>query len=52
MPAAFCALNGITSHQVKERLQPLLDALRGPAASIETPMLAQRLLEEWETGEP
>ena len=48
--AAFHALNGIASHRVKERLKPLLDALRGPAASVEAPMLAQRLQEEWETG--
>jgi HEAT repeat protein len=45
--AVFHALNGINSHLVKERIKPLLDALRGPAASIEAPMLAQHLLAEW-----
>jgi HEAT repeat protein len=48
--AAFHALHGITSPRVQERLKPLLDALRGPAASVEAPLLAQRLLTEWETN--
>jgi hypothetical protein len=48
--AAFHALHGVTSHRVQERLKPLLDALHGPDASVEAPMLAQRLLAEWEKG--
>ena len=45
--AAFHALNGITSRRIKEPLKPLLDALRGPAAGVEAPMLAHRLLKDW-----
>jgi HEAT repeat protein len=50
--AAYHALNGITSHKVKERLKLLLDALHGPAAGVEAPMLAQRLLGDWEKSLP
>jgi HEAT repeat protein len=46
--AAYHALHGITSRQIQERIKPLLDALHGPAASIEAPAVAQRLLMEWE----
>ena len=34
------------------RLKPLLDAMRGPASGVEAPMVAQRLLEEWERDTP
>lgn len=47
--AAFHALNAIRSRRTRERLQPLLEAMHGPAASIETPTLAQQLLMNWET---
>ena len=46
--AAYHALHGITSHRVRERIKPLLDALHGSAASVEAPAIAQRLLMEWE----
>ncbi len=48
LQAAYHALHDIASSEVQERLQPLLVALRGPAASIEAPAVAQRLLMEWE----
>lgn len=46
--AAYHALHGITSRKTQARLRPLLDAFHGPAASIEIPIIAQRLLQEWE----
>ena len=46
--AAIHALHGVRSQRVQDRLKPLLDALRGPNAGVEAPMLAQRLLAEWE----
>jgi HEAT repeat protein len=46
--AAIHALHGVRSQRVQERLKPLLDALRGLNAGVEAPMLAQRLLAEWE----
>ena len=49
--AAYHALHGITSYRVQKRLKPLLDALHGSAASVEAPMLAQRLLAEWKKNE-
>ena len=49
--AAYNALHGIMSRQIQARIKPLLDALRGPAASIEAPVIAQHLLMEWEKVE-
>ena len=49
--AAYNALHGITSRPIQARIKPLLDALRGPAASIEAPVIAQHLLMEWEKVE-
>jgi HEAT repeat protein len=46
--AAYHALHGIPSRKTQARLRPLLDAFRSPAASIEAPIVAQRLLQEWE----
>ena len=46
--AAIHALHGVRSQRVQDRLKPLLDSLRGPNAGVEAPMLAQRLLAEWE----
>jgi HEAT repeat protein len=46
--AVIHALHGVRSQRIQERLKPLLDALRGPNAGVEAPMLAQRLLAEWE----
>jgi HEAT repeat protein len=43
---AYHALHNIRLHRGDERLKPLLDALRGPAASVEAPGIAQRLLIE------
>jgi len=46
--AAYHALHGIVSRRVQLRIEPLLEALRGPAASLEAPAIAQRLLKQWE----
>jgi HEAT repeat protein len=46
--AVYHALHGMTSRQIQQRVQPLLDALHGTAASIEAPAVAQHLLMEWE----
>jgi HEAT repeat protein len=47
--AAYHALHGITSRRIQQLLKPLLYALRSPAASVEVPGIAQRLLLEWKT---
>jgi HEAT repeat protein len=47
--AAYHALHGILSTSTQEYIKPLLDALHGPAPDIEAPIVAQRLLMEWET---
>jgi len=49
--AAYHALHGIRSRQVQARLEPLLSVMHGPAASIEAPSVAQRLLLEWKQDE-
>lgn len=46
--AAYHALHGMTSRHTQARIKSLLDSLRGTTASIEAPMIAQRLLMEWE----
>ena len=45
--AAFHALHAMMSRRTQERIRPLLNALLGPAASVEAPAVAQRLLAEW-----
>lgn len=46
--AAYHALHGVLSRRLRERLKPILEALRSPAASVEAPAIAQRLLQDWE----
>ena len=46
---AFHALHGILSASTQEHIEPLLDALRGPAPDIEVPVIARHLLLDWET---
>ena len=48
--AAYHALHGVASTQLQKQIKPLLDAMRGPAASVETAVIAQRLLLEWKRG--
>ncbi len=48
--AAYHALHGVTSTQAQKQLKPLLDAMRGPAASVEAASIAQSLLLEWTKG--
>lgn len=45
--AAYHALHGVVSNQTRKRLKPLLDSMRGPAASVEAATVAQKLLMEW-----
>jgi HEAT repeat protein len=45
--AAFHALHQMRPGTIQLRLQPLLDALRGPAAAAEVPMQAYRMLQDW-----
>lgn len=45
--AAYHALHGASYTRVQERLQPLLDSMRGTAASLEPAIIAQSLLLEW-----
>ena len=45
--AAYHALHRLGAADVQRKLQPLLKALRGPAAPVEAPMLAYHLLQEW-----
>lgn len=46
--AAYHALHGVLSRRLRERLKPILEALQSPAAGVEAPAIAQRLLQEWE----
>jgi len=48
--AAYHALHGNVSSEVQKRLKPLLDSMRGVAASIESAIIAQDLLLNWEKG--
>jgi hypothetical protein len=41
------ALHAMPSPTTQNYLRPLLDALNGPAASVEAPALAEHMLEEW-----
>lgn len=45
--ACYHALHGVLARRLRERMKPLLDALRSPAGSAEAPAIALRLLEEW-----
>lgn len=45
--AAYHALHAMPSSRTKERIQPLLEALLSPAANVEAPAVAQRLLARW-----
>lgn len=45
--AVYHALHAIVSHHAQEQLKPLLDALHGPAAGLEAPLIAQQILSEW-----
>lgn len=49
--AVHHALHAMPSHLTQEYLQPLLLALRSPAASVEAPQLAQRMLLEWKSSQ-
>jgi len=46
--AAYHALHGVSSPSAQKRLIPLLEAMRGPAASIEAASIAQQLMMKWE----
>jgi HEAT repeat protein len=46
--AAHHALNSMTDHSIRRRLDPLIQALEGSAAAIEAPLIAQRLLQDLE----
>lgn len=50
--AAYHALHRIGSPEAQSELQPLLKALHGPAAPVEAPRVAYRLLREWESERP
>jgi HEAT repeat protein len=46
--AAYHALHGIKSRQAKERLEPLLNALRSPIIDGRASRIARQLIREWE----
>jgi HEAT repeat protein len=46
--AAYHALHRISNASIQKRLSDVLEALRSPAANIQTPVVAQRLLIDWE----
>lgn len=49
---AVChALHGILSDSTQEYIEPLLDALRGPAPDIEAPAIARRLILDWQKSD-
>ncbi len=50
--AVFHALHAMPSRLTQEYLQPLLQALKSPAANIEAPRQAQRMLLEWKHTRP
>lgn len=49
--AAYHSLHQLQRGELQTRLQPLLDALHGPGAIAEAPMVAFRLLQAWKTSE-
>jgi HEAT repeat protein len=46
---AYHALHRIGPRETQARLQPALQALRGPAAAVEAPRAASRLFQTWES---
>ncbi len=50
--AAYHALHAMPSRLTQEYLQPLIQALQSPAANVEAPQLAQRMLLEWKSRKP
>jgi HEAT repeat protein len=46
--ACYHALHGVLARRLRERMKPLLDALRSPSGSAEAPEIARRLLDEWQ----
>jgi hypothetical protein len=38
----------VLARRLRERMKPLLDALRSPSGSAEAPEIARRLLDEWQ----
>jgi len=49
--AAYHALHGNLSASTQEYIKPLLDALHGSAPDIEAPIIAQRLLLDWDKSD-
>jgi HEAT repeat protein len=49
--AAYHALHGVASLQVRDRLKQLLNVLQSSVTSVEAPAIARRLLEDWELVE-
>ncbi len=45
--AIYHALHAMTTPHTQNYLQPLLDALKGPAPGVEAPAVAGRMLAEW-----
>jgi HEAT repeat protein len=45
--AVYHALHAMPSHHTRLYLQPLLEALQGPASSVQGPAIAQKMLAEW-----
>lgn len=45
--AVYHALHAMPSHHTRLYLQPLLEALQGPASSFQGPAIAQKMLAEW-----
>jgi HEAT repeat protein len=45
--AVYHALHAIPSYNTRLYLQPLLEALQGPASSVQGPAIAQKMLAEW-----
>jgi hypothetical protein len=50
--AVHHALHAMPSRLTQEYLQPLLLALRSPAANVEAPRQAQRMLLDWKVSQP
>ncbi len=45
--AVYHALHAMPAHMTQEYLKPLLEALHSPAANVEAPSVAQRMLLSW-----
>ena len=48
--AIYHALHAMTTPHTQNYLRPLLEALKGPAAGVEAPAIAGRMLAEWHTS--